>query len=119
GLLRPAGDDALDLWGDDDQVGKTLGTDLEQGKMTLPLIRLLRHCDPKIASQTLDALRSDPHERLARIRPLLHQSDAAEYTQSVANRYRSSAIEAISSLTPTPALQSLITIADFSVDRKF
>jgi len=35
-------DDCLDLVGDEEVVGKTLGTDLEKGKLTLPLLNLIR-----------------------------------------------------------------------------
>ncbi|MFG0254349.1 MAG: polyprenyl synthetase family protein, partial [Rhodopirellula sp. JB053] len=112
-------DDYLDLWGEDEQVGKTLGTDLAQGKITLPLIRLLRHDNVSIASKAVDALRAAPAERMQRIAPLLRKSDAGEYTREVADRFRRSAIAAIDSLTPSGALESLIRIADFSVDRRF
>ncbi len=119
GIAFQIADDYLDLWGDDSEVGKTLGTDLLQGKITLPLIRLLRHDDAAIASQAYEALQAEPEKRLEKIRPLLAQSDAAEYTRQVADRYRSSAIEAIQNLPASPALQSLINIANFSVDRRF
>ena len=36
-------DDCLDLTGDEDVVGKSLGTDLGLGKLTLPLLKLLKH----------------------------------------------------------------------------
>ncbi len=39
-------DDCLDLVGTEDQVGKTLRTDLEKGKLTLPLLNLLEKADP-------------------------------------------------------------------------
>ena len=35
-------DDCLDLVGDEEVVGKTLGTDLKKGKLTLPLLNLIR-----------------------------------------------------------------------------
>lgn len=38
-------DDILDLMGNPDDEGKTLGTDLKKGKVTLPLIHLLSHLD--------------------------------------------------------------------------
>jgi octaprenyl-diphosphate synthase len=38
-------DDILDLVGDPSEEGKTLGTDLKKGKMTLPLIHLYRNLD--------------------------------------------------------------------------
>ncbi|MGB0992299.1 MAG: polyprenyl synthetase family protein [Akkermansiaceae bacterium] len=39
-------DDCLDLVGSEDKVGKTLRTDLEKGKLTLPLLNLLEKADP-------------------------------------------------------------------------
>lgn len=39
-------DDCLDLVGTEEQVGKTLRTDLEKGKLTLPLLNLLEKADP-------------------------------------------------------------------------
>lgn len=38
-------DDCLDLVGTEEQVGKTLRTDLEKGKLTLPLLNLLEKAD--------------------------------------------------------------------------
>ncbi|MCC9657591.1 polyprenyl synthetase family protein [Rhodopirellula halodulae] len=119
GIAFQIADDFLDLWGDDDNVGKTLGTDLQQGKITLPLIRLLRHEDTSVATAALDALRLPPEDRLGRVMPLLRKSDAADYTRQVAEKYRRSAIEAIGRFKPSLALESLKTIADFAVDRRF
>ena len=39
-------DDCLDLVGTEEQVGKTLRTDLEKGKLTLPLLNLIEKADP-------------------------------------------------------------------------
>ncbi len=38
-------DDVLDLAGDEAKVGKTLGSDLRKGKLTLPVLHLLQHAD--------------------------------------------------------------------------
>jgi octaprenyl-diphosphate synthase len=38
-------DDVLDLAGDEAQAGKTLGSDLRKGKLTLPILHLLQHAD--------------------------------------------------------------------------
>src|SRR6185436_20002550 len=40
-------DDHLDLIGDEAEVGKTLGTDLDKGKVTLPLIALFDRLDER------------------------------------------------------------------------
>ncbi|MEO6738760.1 MAG: polyprenyl synthetase family protein [Chthoniobacteraceae bacterium] len=39
-------DDVLDLAGDEANAGKTLGTDLRKGKLTLPILYLLQHSEP-------------------------------------------------------------------------
>lgn len=41
GIAYQIYDDLVDFFGDEDSVGKTLGTDLRSGKLTLPLILLL------------------------------------------------------------------------------
>lgn len=38
-------DDCLDLVGDEDEVGKTLGTDFEKGKLTLPILVMLHRAN--------------------------------------------------------------------------
>jgi octaprenyl-diphosphate synthase len=44
-------DDVVDLIGTEDQIGKTLGTDLEKGKLTLPILNLLERANPKQKEQ--------------------------------------------------------------------
>src|SRR6266568_4164137 len=43
GIAFQIADDLLDLVGEEKATGKSLGTDVEQQKLTLPLIRLLQH----------------------------------------------------------------------------
>jgi len=38
-------DDVVDLAGDETKAGKTLGSDLRKGKLTLPILHLLQHAD--------------------------------------------------------------------------
>ncbi|HWL54256.1 MAG TPA: polyprenyl synthetase family protein [Chthoniobacteraceae bacterium] len=45
GIAYQIYDDCLDLAGDEAKAGKTLGSDLRKGKLTLPLLHLLRECD--------------------------------------------------------------------------
>ena len=45
GVAFQIADDVLDIWGEERATGKSLGTDLEKQKLTLPLIRLLATAD--------------------------------------------------------------------------
>ena len=47
GIAYQIFDDLVDLYADESMIGKTLGTDLEKGKFTLPLLLLLEKVSPK------------------------------------------------------------------------
>lgn len=119
GIAFQIADDYLDLWGDDETVGKTLGTDLEQGKMTLPLIRLRDEATPADRDRLVAALNGPPADRLAVVQPMLAASDAANYTRQTAESYRQRAINSLDVLPPSPAKESLRMMAEFSVNRRF
>jgi octaprenyl-diphosphate synthase len=119
GVAFQIADDYLDLWGDHLRVGKTLGTDIEQGKLTLPLIRMLETADAGERGRILRILAGPTDERVARIRPLLAKSDARQYTVQAAERFRDIALSALASLEDSDAKQSLWAMAEFSIARRF
>jgi octaprenyl-diphosphate synthase len=119
GIAFQIADDYLDLWGEDDTVGKTLGTDIGQGKMTLPIIRVMATVSAEDRARIVRILKGPAEHRLDRIRPYLDQSDARQYTRSVAERFKNQATAALAVLDNTGAKESLLAIADFSVDRRF
>jgi octaprenyl-diphosphate synthase len=119
GIAFQIADDFLDLWGKDDTVGKTLGTDIGQGKMTLPLIRLLQSSSPRVRREAIGILEGPVEERLRRIRPLLNNSDAKTYTLDVAQSFQRQAFAALDVLVPSEARDSLTAIGHFAIDRRF
>jgi octaprenyl-diphosphate synthase len=119
GIAFQIADDYLDLWGEDDKIGKTLGTDIAQGKMTLPIIRLMETASENNRTEIVRILRGPAGERLERIRPFLEHSDARQYTRGIAERFRRTAIDALEGLHDSAAKASLLAIANFSVDRRF
>ncbi|MCG8648938.1 MAG: polyprenyl synthetase family protein [Pirellulales bacterium] len=119
GIAFQIADDYLDLWGNHSAVGKTLGTDVEQGKMTLPLIRLLETSDSNARQRVLTILSGPSSRRVELIRPYLEESDARQYTREKAEARRQIAMEAIEDLPSSAARSALQAIANFSVDRRF
>lgn len=119
GIAFQIADDFLDLWGDDVIVGKTLGTDIGQGKMTLPLIRLRDTVSNEDWATITNFLTGPANNRRNAILPFLNRSDAKAYTLTVAETYKRRAIRSLDCLPPSSAKDSLTEIASFSVDRRF
>ncbi|MDA8743227.1 polyprenyl synthetase family protein [Rubripirellula amarantea] len=119
GIAFQIADDFLDLWGSDETVGKTLGTDIEQGKITLPIIRLLSVADPKTHARALEILKGPSDKRVEAILPFLDACDARAYTEATAQRFRQVAVDALAKIPDSAAKESLLAIADFSVERRF
>ena len=119
GIAFQLADDYLDLWGDAVTVGKTLGTDLEQGKWTLPILRLLETASPAVAKKIDAALRGDKASRLRLLTPLLNASDSQDFTRKTAVAYRDVACRSIACLPESSAKHSLTELATFAIDRTF
>ena len=109
-------DDLLDLLGDEGVVGKSVGRDLDKGKATLPLLRLL-------AATGDDGLRerlaSGDRAAFADARRLAVETGAADEAAGVAVRLVEEAKAALAPLTASPALELLVRLADASVTRRF
>src|SRR3954465_7805832 len=74
-------DDILDIVGDPLTVGKTLGLDLEKGKLTLPIIHYLPP-PPAEKRERMRALIADQSpDRIDRVRNLLLASDSIPYAR--------------------------------------
>ncbi len=113
-------DDRLDLKGDEATVGKSLGTDLKEGKTTLPVIVWLRERPPSesaAARSLVEAAGSDEDARRRLVARLVEDgalaaADAAAQEEIAA---------AIAALGPVPAgapKDLLGTIARFVVQRE-
>jgi octaprenyl-diphosphate synthase len=68
GVAYQAYDDLTDFIGDENKIGKTLGTDLTTGKATLPLIQLFQLNDPIATESMTKALE---HSDLTKAREIL------------------------------------------------
>ena len=64
-------DDILDLTGDEATTGKTLGRDLEKGKLTLPLIDCLRVGTPEVRAQVRPHLETPGPDSPGHLREML------------------------------------------------
>jgi octaprenyl-diphosphate synthase len=117
GMAFQIADDVLDVTGQETLAGKSLGTDLEQQKMTLPLIRLLRQVEPERAQQLRHILSSVGNHKREQLLPYLDRSDAVAYATQVAERYAGNARQALHVLPPSECRQILEDLTYLVVHR--
>ena len=111
-------DDVLDLTGDQEVVGKSLGKDLEKGKLTLPLIHRLETAAPADRQQLLDLLRDGGSERFERIARSVADSDAVSYSRRRAEGIVEEAKGALAVLPESGARRLLTAMADAVITRE-
>ena len=110
-------DDILDLVGEEQTVGKTLGSDIEKGKMTLPMIHFLRTAPQEHRSLLRSLLQSNDADKAERIRNLILPSGSIEYARGRAQAFVDRARDALLALPETDARRVLDTMAEFVVSR--
>jgi octaprenyl-diphosphate synthase len=119
GLAFQITDDCLDLLGDESVVGKSLGTDLVGGKMTLPLILFRDRAAPRdrdLLRRIITGERQDA-ESFASIRKLLVESEACMDAQKRARDHAHAALVAVRAALPGRDLESLEAVASFVLSR--
>lgn len=110
-------DDCLDLDGDERVVGKSLGTDLAKGKITLPLLWLMQR-SPGDAERLRAVLGRTEAEGLRRLRSELPLEHAIAYAMEEAQRRINKAQACLTSLPPGPARDALHQLAGFVLTRR-
>ena len=110
-------DDVLDLHGEEATTGKSLGTDLEQQKPTLPIIHALESHSPVKRDELLSLLSSDIAPSRESLLPWLAGYDSIEYAYEMAKRFAVSALENLACLEESDATSTLRLITGFVVER--
>ena len=111
-------DDCLDVVGDESVVGKSLGTDLETGKITLPIIRLARRLAPTDHVRLDELLRGDVSgSRRDALRAAFDLDGAVAECHAEANAYVARCVQAAGQLPDGPERHSLLTLCEFVLGR--
>jgi octaprenyl-diphosphate synthase len=101
-------DDVLDYSGE--QSGKSLLTDLREGKLTLPLVLAVAR-RPELA-QALRRIHAGDREPVQLVSQAVIETGACEEVRRRAGQYTQTAVEALSSIVPGPARVLLENVAE-------
>jgi geranylgeranyl pyrophosphate synthase len=113
-------DDLLDVVSDRQKLGKPVGNDLREGKITLPYIRTLaaaKSADRKTLETLLSSSELDG-QVMEDVVSLVRRYDGIGYSQQIARDYALAAQRALDPLRPSPIKDILHAVAEFVVVRE-
>ena len=115
GMAFQIKDDLLDFEGRSGILGKPVGGDIKEKKITLPLIYALRQSNDGNRREILKAIRNS--ESLKKVVKFVRQSGGLEYSREKAEYYSESAKRQLESFRACDEKEMLINLADYAVNR--
>ena len=117
GVAFQIADDLLDLIGEETLAGKSLGSDLEQEKLTLPLIYLLQQAPAPRRQRARAILEASGNHKREGLLAELQASGALEYARQRAEAFAAKAAAELECLPPSAGRRVLELLADRVVHR--
>ncbi|MCX8111235.1 MAG: polyprenyl synthetase family protein [Syntrophorhabdaceae bacterium] len=113
-------DDLLDYTSYDDKFGKQIGTDLREGKVTLPLIHTLKYADEKEKEFIKEKLkqRSASTADFEKIKGIIEKYKGFEYTYDTTKRYIDKARGCLKGFGVSRYRDALLYLTDMMLTRK-
>ena len=112
-------DDTLDYVAKEEEFGKAIGKDFDEGKITLPLIRTLELCsedERKSVAKILENPKRDGNDT-AKIMNMIHRYDGIRYAEDKAGAFIADSKAILSGFPDSPGRSALSAIADFVIER--
>jgi octaprenyl-diphosphate synthase len=112
-------DDLLDFLGDEEVLGKPIGGDLREGKITLPIIHLLHRDDARADALVRSVVntRDVSPEDWRDIKSLLNKYGSIEYAQRTAIDFVERAKTALYAFPASPEREALMALPDYVLSR--
>ena len=119
GLALQLIDDILDYEGTTADLGKNVGDDFAEGKVTLPLIIAMRNGDDGQRAFIRDAILSGDISEIAQLLSIVKATGGLQYTSDMARAEVDKAINCLASLPSSKYTQAMQNLAEFAVARRY
>ncbi len=110
-------DDVLDYRADDKALGKRLGDDLAEGKVTLPLILAMQRANEHDRIHMAEMIRQGGSDRHQEVRDIMESTGALDSAMEHAAGLVSDAATHLATLDASADTSALGILADYAVDR--
>ncbi len=113
-------DDVLDYTADTQELGKAVGTDLAEGKVTLPIVKALKEAGPGARKRLISLLGQGlpSKEKLEWVRNLLEATGGIAYTRRKAEALIASACQHLDIFPKTQVREFMKGLARYVLERK-
>ena len=118
GIAFQLADDLLDYAGEPEHTGKNVGDDLNEGKITLPLLHAMKEGSEKERLVVANALRNKDGEAFADIMAIVKRTGGIEVTRAAAVHHQQLATASLHALGTSEPLEALRQMANKAVDRQ-
>ncbi|MEK7689026.1 MAG: polyprenyl synthetase family protein [Deltaproteobacteria bacterium] len=114
-------DDCLDYTSSNEELGKAIGNDLKEGKITLPLIHVIKNAAASEREEILAAIKAGDlkNSQLSSVISLINKYKGIDYTLSRARQYVENAKACLNIFEPNVERAALIALADYVVERTY
>jgi octaprenyl-diphosphate synthase len=118
GIAFQIKDDLFD-YGSYKDIGKPVGIDIKEKKMTLPLIYALNNCSKLVRRKMIRIIKnhSEESEKVQEVIDFVLQSGGIEYATEKMYEYRSKALTILHEFPDNPARQSLEELVMYTTER--
>ena len=120
GIAFQMADDLFDYILETATLGKEIGTDLKEGKLTLPVIYALKQARPSDRAQMIQIIQDEnfsSHD-FKHLTGLLDEYGGLDYTSQRAAGYIKTAKDALAVFAPSDTKNTLLDIADYALARR-
>lgn len=118
GICFQIKDDIFDYYSND--IGKPTGSDMREGKITLPALYVLRNSgNPLLApiKEKLSSCKELSEEEIAALIAIAKEEGGVEYAESQIERYRSQAVDALPDTIPAELRSAFEAYIDYTISR--
>ena len=100
-------------------IGKPVGIDIKEKKMTLPLIYALQKAPPAQRRRVVNLVRNYPEnpDRVAQVIAFVKGAGGLDYARQQMERYRGEAGQILATLPDSPSRTALDQLVQFTIDR--
>lgn len=118
GMAFQIKDDLFDYGAD--EIGKPVGIDIKEKKMTLPLIYALQKADWLEKKRIIYLIRNRSEEKKAvsEVIEFVKKSGGLAYAETVMNKYYHEALEILHSFADSAYKTSLVSLVSYTIERK-